>query len=142
MSHDGSGRPTRIAQSLRSTLVCVDLAVWEGPHPASDDEAARTFRTLYRRFVKPGHDAPPSERIAAYVHTLLDRFPDLTELDDDAIEESPWTDGPMIDNASGQVFFLNIVANEAGEDAWAYAVSTARSAGLVCFDPESGALAT
>jgi len=120
----------------------VDLAVWEGPQPASDDEAARTFRTLYRRFVKPEHDRPPTERIAAYVDARLKRYPDLTELDDDAIEDSPWTDGPMIHNARGQVFLLNIVANEAGEDARAYAVSTARSAGLVCFDPQSGALAT
>ena len=122
--------------------MCVDLAVWEGPQPVSDDEAARTFSALYRRFVKAEHDTPPTERIAAYVGALLDRYPDLTELDDDAIEDSPWTDGPMIHNASGQVFFLNVVANEAGEDAWAYAISTSRSAGLVCFDPESGALAT
>jgi hypothetical protein len=122
--------------------VSVDLAVWEGPQPASDDEAGRTFKALYRRFVKAQHDTPPTERIAAYVGTLLDRYPDLSELDDATIEDSPWTDGPLIHNASGRFFCFNVVANEAGEDARTYAVSMARSAGLVCFDPQSGALAT
>jgi hypothetical protein len=120
----------------------VDLAVWDGRQPASDSEAGRTFKAAYRRFAKGEPDTPPTERIAAYVGALLDRFPDVSELDDDAIEDSPWTDGPLIHHASGRFFYLTLVANEAGEDAWTYAVSTARSAGLVCFDPGSGALAT
>jgi hypothetical protein len=121
--------------------VSVDLAVWEGPRPASDEEARRIFKAFYRRFVKAEYDAPPTQRIAAYVSALLDRYPDLTELNDDAIEDSPWADGPLIQNASGQFFCLNVVGNEVGEEAWTYAISKARSAGLVCFDPESGALA-
>ena len=119
----------------------VDLAVWEGPQPASDAEAARTFKALYRQFMQPERDTPPTERIAAYVDALLDRYPDLTELHDAAVEESPWVDGPLIHRASGRVLLSDVVGNDVGEAAWTYAVRTARFAGLVCFDPESGSLA-
>jgi hypothetical protein len=119
----------------------VDLAVWEGPQPASDAEAARTFKALYRQFMQAEPDIPPTESIAAYVAALLDRYPDLSELDDTAVEDSPWTDGPLIHRASGRALFLDMVGNEVGEAARRYAVRTARFAGLVCFDPDSGSLA-
>jgi CheY-like chemotaxis protein len=117
----------------------VELAVWEGPQPASDAQAARTFKALYRQFMQPERNTPPTERIAAYVDALLARYPDLTELDDAAVEDSPWIDGPSIHRASGRVLFLDVVENDVGEAAWRHAVRTARSAGLVCFDPNSRA---
>ena len=98
------------------------------------------FKALYRRMDAKGH-TPPTPRIGRFVAALLDRYPDLSELDGDAIEDSPWTDGPLIHNASGRFMCFNVVGNEAGEDAWRYAVRTARALGLVCFDPQSGALA-
>jgi hypothetical protein len=121
--------------------VSVDLAVWEGAEPASNDEAAQTFEELYERYVETDDETPPTERIAAYVGALLARYPDLTELDDDVVDDSPWADGPLIGNARGPFLFFGMVTNEAAEDAWTFAVRTARSADLVCFDPQSGALA-
>jgi hypothetical protein len=85
-------------------------------------------------------DIPPTERIAPYLDALLARYPDLSELDEDAVGDSPWTDGPLIHRASGRVVFL--VGNEVGEAAWTFAVHAAGSARLVCFDPGSGSLAT
>lgn len=119
----------------------IDLAVWEGPEPVSDDEAVHSFEELYGRHVEAEDDTPPTERIAAYVGALLDRYPDVTELDDDVVDDSPWADGPLINDAIGPFMYFSMVTNEAAEDAWAHAVSTARSAGLVGFDPQSGALA-
>ena len=62
----------------------VDLAVWEGEEPATDDEAGQIFEQLYDRYVASGEDEPPSEPIREFVDALLARFPDLTELDDDS----------------------------------------------------------
>lgn len=87
-------------------------------------------------------DIPPTERIAACVDALLARYPDLSELDEDAVGDSPLTDGPLIHRASGRVVFLDVVGNEVGEAAWTFAVHAAGSARLVCFDPGSGSLAT
>jgi len=36
-----------------------------------------------------------------YVSGLLARYPDLTELGPDEIDDSPWADGPMSGNARG-----------------------------------------
>jgi hypothetical protein len=118
------------------------LAVWEGQEPATDDEAARTFEELYARYIDTGDKTPPTEPITAYVRRLLARYPDLTELDDDAVDDSPWADGPMINDASGPFIYFSLVTNKAAEEAWLYAVDVARSMKLVTFDPQSSALAT
>ncbi len=90
----------------------------------------------------PGPDAGPVvSPLTAYVAALLDRFPDITEIDDDEEDMTPWSDGPMIGNASGPFIYFGMVTNEATEAGWTYAVSTAHEMGLVTFDPPSGTLA-
>jgi hypothetical protein len=118
----------------------IDLAVWEGPRPASDADALKQFESLYARHVESGSPSAPSERISAYVTALLARYPDLTELDDDSVDDSPWSDGPLIGNASGPFIYFGFVSSGV-EEAWPFAVETARKLGLVCFDPQSEALA-
>jgi hypothetical protein len=115
--------------------------VWDGPKPTSDDAAAQTFEELYDRYIESDVDVRPNERITGYVRTLLERYPDLDELDDDAVDESPWADSPLIGNARGPFIYFSMVANDAANDAWRHAVATARAMELVCFDPQSGALA-
>ena len=117
------------------------MAVWEGPTPGSDEEAARTFDELYDRYIDSDADVPPTGRVSEYVRALLERYPGLDELDDDDVDNSPWADSPLIGNARGPFIYFSMVANEAANEAWRHAVSTAHSMGLVCFDPQSGALA-
>jgi hypothetical protein len=117
------------------------MAVWEGPTPASNEEAAQTFDELYDRNIESETDLPPTERIAQYVRALVARYPDLDDLDDDAVDDSPWADSPLIGNARGPLIYFSMVTNEAANEAWRHAVTTSRSMGLVCFDPQSGGLA-
>ncbi|MFB7328685.1 hypothetical protein [Streptomyces sp. NPDC056190] len=63
-----------------------DLAVWEGERPTGDKTAGQVFNDL--RLIDAEVDQPPTERIAAYVAALLERWCDLTEDEDDA---SPWS---------------------------------------------------
>jgi hypothetical protein len=121
--------------------VSVNLAVWEGPSPISDEAAASMFEELYDRYVGSEDEYPPTERIAAYVNRLLDRYPDLTVLAEGDIDRSPWADGPLMADANGPFFYFGMTANESAEAAWSYAVSTARAMGLICFDPQAGTLA-
>ncbi|WP_398856562.1 MULTISPECIES: hypothetical protein [Streptomyces] len=64
-----------------------DLAVWEGERPVDDETAGRVFGELYDRYLDGGAETPPSDRIAAYVAALLDRWCDITEDEEDT---SPW----------------------------------------------------
>ncbi|MFE9123631.1 hypothetical protein [Streptomyces sp. NPDC007172] len=65
------------------------------------------------------------ERIAAFVSALLERWPDLTEDEDDI---SPWSTGPLI--------YFPMRWSMAVE-ASAYAAGVASSRGLNCFDPQA-----
>jgi hypothetical protein len=129
-----------------------DLAVWEGPAPASDTDAFATYRALieqwherpdraeeYMRRLRgepTGSSATPA--VSAYVDALLARWPDIT---DDAGEASPWSDGPLIANATGPLFYFGMVFSQA-EEAVTFAVTVAREMGLVCFDPQAERLLT
>ncbi|WP_030348793.1 hypothetical protein [Streptomyces sp. NRRL S-1022] len=107
-----------------------DLAVWEGERPADDKTAARVFNDMYARYIDGEVEERPSERIAAYVAALLERWCDLTEDEEDT---SPWSTGPLIGEARGPLIYFPMRWSMA-EEASAYAATVAESMGLVCFD--------
>ncbi|MEV6109882.1 hypothetical protein AB0M28_35030 [Streptomyces sp. NPDC051940] len=113
-----------------------DLAVWEGKRPADDKTAGQVFSDLYDRYIDGKADEPPSERIAAYVHVLLERWCDITEDDEDT---SPWSTGPLIGEARGPLIYFAMRWSMA-EEASAYAAAVAESMGLVCFDVQQDRL--
>ncbi|MEV0116857.1 hypothetical protein AB0H77_27040 [Streptomyces sp. NPDC050844] len=114
-----------------------DLVVWEGERPA-DDAAARTeFTDLSEQYMR-GQHVTPTPQIKGYVEALVSRWPDL-DPDDEDEDASPWSDGPLIDNASGPLFHFGMVLSKY-QEASAFAADTARSSGLVCFDPQDGRL--
>ena len=115
------------------TIVSYDLAVWEGDRPASDTAAGDEYQRLYARYIGSRQLQPPTLRIAAYVRALLDRYP---EDDDDAWEDGPWGDAPLIGDASGPFIYFPMVYSKA-EEASAWAAQVAQEHGLVCYDPQA-----
>lgn len=113
-----------------------DLAVWEGARPADGKAAGRVVNDLYDRYLDDGCQEPASERIAAYVTALLQRWCDITEDED---ETSPWSVGPLIDGASGPLIYFGMSWSRA-EEASAYAAVLADSMGLLCFDVQRNRL--
>ncbi|MGF0171299.1 hypothetical protein ACQF36_12515 [Streptomyces sp. Marseille-Q5077] len=113
-----------------------DLAVWEGERPADDKAAGRAFTDLYDRYVDTDTEHPATERIAAYVAALLERWCDLTE---DVADTSPWSTGPLIGAACGPLVYFPMRWSTA-EEVSSYAAALADSMGLVCFDPQQDRL--
>ncbi|GHF87056.1 hypothetical protein GCM10018790_75720 [Kitasatospora xanthocidica] len=116
-----------------------DLAVWEGERPDGDAAARVVFTDLYGEFMG-GRGVKPTAQIRQYVEVLVARWPDLIPDDEDE-DASPWSDGPLIGNASGPLFYFKMVFSKYQEAA-TFAVEVARSSGLICFDPQDGRLLT
>ncbi|WP_369229464.1 hypothetical protein AB5J56_02255 [Streptomyces sp. R21] len=114
-----------------------DLAVWDGPSPADDAAALEVFEGLYDTFMR-GAAEPPTSRNRQYVEGLVARWPDLSADDEDV---SPWSDGPLIDNASGPLFSFGMVFSKY-QEAVSVAAALARTLGLMCFDPQDRRLIT
>ncbi len=115
-----------------------DLAVWEGDRPANDVAAAAEFGALYTRFIGSEKSVEPTARIAGYVAALLDRYPDINT---DAGEESPWSTGPLLSEASGPLVYFPMVWSRCDEvSAWAAEVAEQHE--LNCYDPQMEQLRT
>ena len=115
-----------------------DLAVWEGDRPANDAAAAAEFNALYTRLIESEESVEPTARIAAYVAALLDRYPDI---DTDAGEDSPWSTGPLLSEASGPLVYFPMVWSRCDEvSAWAAEVAEQHE--LNCYDPQREQLRT
>ena len=118
------------------------LAVWEGDRPPSDRAAGQTFEELYDHFVRRsdrqedrGLYEPPTDRIAAYMAALLERWPNPTGDEDD---HPVWNDG-LVGSETGPLIYFGVRWNMA-EEVTAFAVQVATSMELVCFDVSRGKL--
>lgn len=112
-----------------------DLAVWEGDQPADDVEGGRVFRQLYDKYIAAGGETPtptPTPHMRAYVDALLERWIDMTEDDQDV---SPWSDGPLVNNASGPIIYFSMRYSMC-EQVSAEAARMAAERGLITFDPQ------
>lgn len=91
-------------------VVTYNIAAWEGTAPEDDAAATAEFIRRYDAFED---EQEPTPSIHRFVEALLARHPDLTELPDDEVDDSPWGDGPMIGNASGSFIYFSLVYGQA-----------------------------
>lgn len=110
-----------------------DVAVWDGARPADDEQALHEYEVLWERYEDAGE--PPSQRILDYIASLTARYPDLTDLPDEDVDDSPWADGPLTGNVMGPFFYFALVYSMVDE-VLPFIAATARRHGLVCFDPQ------
>ncbi|MER6589639.1 hypothetical protein [Micromonospora chalcea] len=81
-----------------------DLAVWEGELPIDDGAAGEAYDQLYALYMED-EELPPTPRIRAYVLALLERWVDMS---DDEHDVSPWSAGPLMDEASGPFVYFTM----------------------------------
>jgi hypothetical protein len=115
-----------------------NLAVWEGPRPGTNADALAEFERLYAEYME-GESVAPTARVKAFIAAITAKYPDLVDLPDDQVDDGVWSDGPLINNASGPLFYFGIVWSRVEEVA-PFVAEVARSEGLVCFDPQSNSL--
>ncbi len=111
------------------------MAVWVGSKPASDAEAEREFSRLHAQYFTT--KCEPAPEILAFIAAATARFPDLIALSDDDVDDSVWSDGPLINNASGPIFYFGLCRHGV-DTALPFLVELARTQGLAGFDPQSG----
>jgi len=107
------------------------LAVWDGDVPTDNERAAEEYERLVGQ--TEDREIPPTPKIGRYVETLLGRWPDITG---EGGADSPWSDGPLMNNATGPLFVFGLCTFP-GEEPFTFCRDLARAHGLVFFDPES-----
>ena len=113
-----------------------NLAVWEGPPQSADEETVAEFQRLYAKYMD-GATEPPSPAIKAFIAAITSEYPDIVNLPDDRVDDGVWSDGPLINNASGPLFYFGVVGRFV-EDVVPFVARVAIEQQLVCFDPQEG----
>lgn len=111
-----------------------NLAFWIGDAPANDAAAAAELERLYQEHLA-GDPLPAAPELLAFIGEITARYPGLTDLDDDHIDDGVWSDGPLTDDASGPILYLGVVWSRVDEVV-PFLVARARSRGLNVFDPQ------
>jgi hypothetical protein len=106
--------------------VSYDLAVWDGPLPSSDSDAAAEFARLMD--AAEGGSMPATPKIRTLIDALTDRWPD-------GEESSPWSTSPLLAEANGNLIYIPMSFGQATEGVIAVANEAARLS-LICFDPQ------
>lgn len=100
------------------------------PVPSEDAEAWRSVDEL------PRIEGAPPERLQALHDRLVARFPCITTLPDDEVDDGVWSDGPLIDDFGQRAAVLGISTRV--EEVLPFLVRTATELGLIVFDPQQG----
>ena len=110
-----------------------DLAVWEGIRAETDDEGSGDYEYMMTTFHEADDPPLPTPAIRNFVESLLQRWPESGDRD------CPWSDMPVIEQATGPLIYLTI-RNKRSSEVSSWAAGLAREQGLVCFDPQWEAL--
>ncbi len=114
-----------------------DLAVWVGDPPESDQAAAERYAALVPLLEQPAPE-PPHPALLAFADELLARYPDI---DEEAGEDSPWSEGPLKNDIVGSFFYFPMRYGSV-QEAVPLIVEHAAAHHLVCFDPQTERLLT
>jgi len=123
----GTGRSTCDTLSTVSWV----YSVYEGPQPKSVDDALDGMSRAEEAFDR---NDPPTATIREFVEAILAQWPDITE---EGGEASPWSDGPMMNNAAGMALLVGVSLSRLA-DAEPLLISVARRLGVVLLDTNDG----
>jgi hypothetical protein len=115
----------------------VDLIV--GPVSANDKKAWEEIKVLRESYYDDAREKAPA--LVALHSALTVRYPCLCSYadDDPRVDESPWADGPMINNFSHEMGMLAISFSRADEVV-PFIVREANALGITVADGQSGAI--
>lgn len=110
-----------------------DIAVFEGPMPASNAEAMTALDAF--EVALESEPVPPTPRLQAFIDELKERWPGET---DEELDASPWKAWPLEIDATGPLLYTGLVWSrvEVVEEI----VEIAVRHGLVVVDPQAEAL--
>jgi hypothetical protein len=117
--------------------VSYDIAVWEGDRPANDKAALVAYNEMWARY--ENGDEPASGRILNFIAELTARYPDLDDLPNDEVDDSPWASGSLREDVIGPFVYFTLVPSKVDEMV-PFIVEAARRHELVCFDPQQAKL--
>jgi hypothetical protein len=115
--------------------VSFDLAVLSAARPLTADEARRVYLRLCE-----GDDGAtllaPDERVDEFAREIRARWPDLDDLPEEEVDDSPWSIGVDV---SPRHMLVSFVWSRVDDTAPAF-VDLAAKHGLYVFDPQENAL--
>jgi hypothetical protein len=108
-----------------------NISITRNDIPKDDRLAWNTVKELY-----DNDNGEASEDFTNLINQLTQKFPCITTLPDDQIDDGVWSDGPLINNAGNNITTLGVVFSQI-ENVIPFVIETANRNGFVVFDYQS-----
>jgi len=103
------------------------------PIPESDEEAWDEFDE--REEKNEDSEKEPHHQLKELIEKLTAKYPCISTLPDEKIDDGVWADGPLSNNIVGDLAVLAIVFSKVDE-ALPFIKKTTKELGLVFYDPQ------
>ena len=103
------------------------------PIPADDAEVWGDFDARSDAFEQ--HCKPPLPALSELIERLTTRFPCISELREDQLENAVWADGPLVDGVMHDVAVLTVVPSRVAAVVPVIR-EVAKALGLAVYDPQ------
>lgn len=112
----------------------VEVCVWKHQRRMTDVEGMSRYDAICDGEL--GLLIESDELVRCY-KTITARYPELDDLDDDAADESPWSESPLDCNRR---YMRLLFVNSTEAEVYQWVIDTAISMGLDVFDPQNETL--
>lgn len=103
------------------------------PIPENDEEAWDEFDD--REETNEDSEMPPHPKMVELIKKLTEKYPCVTKVPESEIENVIWADGPLENNIIGDLAIFAVAFSKI-EESFDHVVETAKSLGIVCYDPQ------
>ena len=130
-----AGGPAQVSERdpCYEARVSFDLAVWFESAPITNEDATKKYHQLAEGDVTGATEHPSIER---FVRELSARYPNLDDLPEDELDDSPWSCG--FDRSDAHV--LTCMRWSVSKDVIDLIAALAEKHGLVLYDPQGSAV--
>lgn len=101
------------------------------PIPEDDSEAWDEFDE--REEENEDLEKPPHPLMVKLIETLMEKYPCISTLSDEEVDNTIWSDGPLMSNIIGDLCILAVSFSKV-EEALPFIKETAKNLGLVFYD--------
>lgn len=109
-----------------------NVSITRNDIPGDDKQAWKFIEELYNN-----DNGQPSRDFVDLIRKLTEKYPCISDLPDDKVDDGVWSDGPLVNNAGDKITTIGVVYSQV-ENVIPFVIEVSNNLGFVVFDDQTG----